>query len=450
VSGLFGTDIPFFVNGSSGGGGAGVSSFNGRTGAVTPTAADVVGAFAAGNTNGTLAITTTSVAGNEILEQWAISGDTASSFQLRNGSGIPSSFNSWLRALNGTVSATTALIIEGTAATDTGVAPLVEFRASLTPNATVNVRPLFAFTNNGTPKLTMNADGSTKLYETINLVKNSIAGAETLQTWSVSDDATANLAFKNGTSAAGAYLPSIVSTGSTTNIALAVLATGQTDTGVSPVCQFNAQIGAGVVATRPVFDFQNNGVSRLTINANGTVTSAGQVISNGGFNGQGPFSTLFNSTAIPTTSPGLAITSNHSGGGSEVNFWNANGSVSPGFDWFNLTSAGTVAQRLMYLNGLGTLNLLTGNLALNTAGTGIQVKEGSNARSGTVALVGGVVTVSNTSVSANTRIQLTSQADGGTPGFLRVSARTAGTNFIITSSNALDTSTVAYFLVEGI
>jgi hypothetical protein len=124
--------------------------------------------------------------------------------------------------------------------------------------------------------------------------------------------------------------------------------------------------------------------------------------------------------------------------------------VSPGFDWFNLTSAGTVAQRLMYLNGLGTLNLLTGNLALNTAGTGIQVKEGSNARSGTVALVGGVVTVSNTSVSANTRIQLTSQADGGTPGFLRVSARTAGTNFIITSSNALDTSTVAYFLVEGI
>jgi len=58
------------------------------------------------------------------------------------------------------------------------------------------------------------------------------------------------------------------------------------------------------------------------------------------------------------------------------------------------------------------------------------------------------VTVSNNSVAANSRIFLTSQADGGTPGFLRVSARVNGTSFTITSSSGTDTSTVAWMLVK--
>lgn len=83
---------------------------------------------------------------------------------------------------------------------------------------------------------------------------------------------------------------------------------------------------------------------------------------------------------------------------------------------------------------------------LTTAG--LKVKEGSNAKMGTAVLVAGTVTVSNTSVTANSRIFLTSNADGGTPGFLRVSGRTAATSFTITSSNAADTSTVAWLIVE--
>jgi len=39
-------------------------------------------------------------------------------------------------------------------------------------------------------------------------------------------------------------------------------------------------------------------------------------------------------------------------------------------------------------------------------------------------------------------------ADGGTPGWLRVSARTPGTSFTITSSSGTDTSTVAYQIFE--
>jgi hypothetical protein len=74
--------------------------------------------------------------------------------------------------------------------------------------------------------------------------------------------------------------------------------------------------------------------------------------------------------------------------------------------------------------------------------------EAANAAQGVAVLVGGTVTVANTSVTANSRILLTSQVPGGTPGSLGVSARTAGTSFTITSSSALDTSTVAYLLME--
>lgn len=71
-----------------------------------------------------------------------------------------------------------------------------------------------------------------------------------------------------------------------------------------------------------------------------------------------------------------------------------------------------------------------------------------NPRRGTAVLSAGAATVANTSVTANSQILLTSQIDGGTPGFLRVSARTAGTGFTITSSSGTDTSTVAYEINE--
>lgn len=85
---------------------------------------------------------------------------------------------------------------------------------------------------------------------------------------------------------------------------------------------------------------------------------------------------------------------------------------------------------------------------IGSAGGGLAVKEGANARMGVATLVAGTVTVANTSVTATTRIMLTPQTGGGTPGFLRISARTAGTNFTITSSSGTDTSTVAWLLLE--
>lgn len=150
----------------------------------------------------------------------------------------------------------------------------------------------------------------------------------------------------------------------------------------------------------------------------------------------------------------------------------ANLTVLPGGTFTNNTQAGVIANipsgNLAATDVQSALNELqtdinsrvviggggdvavTGNIQATTVGKGLQVKTGSNAKIGTVALVGGAATVTNTSVTANSRIFITSQTDGGAPGFLRVSAITPATSFVITSSSGTDTSTVAWMIVESI
>jgi hypothetical protein len=89
------------------------------------------------------------------------------------------------------------------------------------------------------------------------------------------------------------------------------------------------------------------------------------------------------------------------------------------------------------------------SLAITAVGNGVRIKEGSNAKMGVATLVGGTVTVANTSVTAVSRIFLTTQ--GGTLTNVSdhyISARTAGTSFTITSLNILDASTIAYIIFE--
>lgn len=83
-----------------------------------------------------------------------------------------------------------------------------------------------------------------------------------------------------------------------------------------------------------------------------------------------------------------------------------------------------------------------------TKKTGLVISEAANGKQGIATLVGGTVTVANTSITANSRIFLTSQVDGGAPGFLRVSARVVGTSFTILSGSGTDTSIVAYEIIE--
>lgn len=89
------------------------------------------------------------------------------------------------------------------------------------------------------------------------------------------------------------------------------------------------------------------------------------------------------------------------------------------------------------------------NLTINTAGSGIKIKEGSNARMGVVTFaVESSKTVNNTSITANTRIFLTLQSlSAGSTVSLYVSARTPGTSFVITALDPMS-GTVAWLLIE--
>lgn len=77
----------------------------------------------------------------------------------------------------------------------------------------------------------------------------------------------------------------------------------------------------------------------------------------------------------------------------------------------------------------------------------ISIASGTNQRCGNAVLVGGTVTVSNTTVTANTKILLTRKTAGGTIGDLTYTL-IAATSFTITSASGTDTSTLTYLLVE--
>lgn len=71
-----------------------------------------------------------------------------------------------------------------------------------------------------------------------------------------------------------------------------------------------------------------------------------------------------------------------------------------------------------------------------------------NARAGNAILVGGTVTVGNTSVTANTIVMLTRKTIGGTVGNTSYTV-SAGSSFTISSSSGTDTSTYSYLLIEA-
>lgn len=86
------------------------------------------------------------------------------------------------------------------------------------------------------------------------------------------------------------------------------------------------------------------------------------------------------------------------------------------------------------------------SLRLETEG-GVRIKTGANKTMGSAVLVGGTVTVNNTTVTANSILFLTRSATGGTVGHLSYTI-SAGASFTINSSSATDTSTINWLLVE--
>lgn len=95
----------------------------------------------------------------------------------------------------------------------------------------------------------------------------------------------------------------------------------------------------------------------------------------------------------------------------------------------------------------GDVKAVTGNLVVAVAGKGLQLKSGTGARAGNATLVAGTVTVTNTTVTANTIVYLTRKTAGGTIGNLSYTL-SAGASFTINSDSASDTSVISYILIE--
>ena len=97
---------------------------------------------------------------------------------------------------------------------------------------------------------------------------------------------------------------------------------------------------------------------------------------------------------------------------------------------------------------LGNVTATNGNLVAGTAGNGLVIRTGNNARIGLATLIGGTITIANTSYTANSRLFLTMVSPGGSPGFPYLGSSTPGVNFVIASTSGTDTSTYAWMLVE--
>lgn len=99
--------------------------------------------------------------------------------------------------------------------------------------------------------------------------------------------------------------------------------------------------------------------------------------------------------------------------------------------------------------GLAVPVAVAGNIDVTAAGSGLQVKEGANAKQGIATLAAGTVTVANTSVTASSRILVTCQILGTVASASTFDTpRTAGVSFTIHASQATDTSTVAWEIFE--
>jgi len=99
----------------------------------------------------------------------------------------------------------------------------------------------------------------------------------------------------------------------------------------------------------------------------------------------------------------------------------------------------------------GNLTATGGDVIIGTAGKGLQVKTGANAKAGIGTLSSGTATVATTAVTANSLIFVTDvDATIGNTGYLAVSSKTAGVGFTVASSFGTDAGTFNWMIVEGI
>lgn len=114
------------------------------------------------------------------------------------------------------------------------------------------------------------------------------------------------------------------------------------------------------------------------------------------------------------------------------------------------TAAEWAASTLVLAAGERAVNTDTGEVRIGD-GTNVYSALSSEGREGTAVLVGGTVTVNRTDITAKTIAVASCQIRGtvARPQGIGVESRVVGTSITFRSTDATDTSTIGYILVEG-
>lgn len=196
---------------------------------------------------------------------------------------------------------------------------------------------------------------------------------------------------------------------------------------------FSVDTSGSSITNNPAFKIMlpSTGAQKAFQFSNGTDTAAWASFT---FNSGGTGLAGFELGAGGSTSRDVFV---YRASASMLNIGSASGNSSGGL------SAGSI-------NGGANLTITSGNIIANTAGKGLTIKSGTNARIGTGTLTAGTVTIANTSVTANTRVFLQDTTSGGLTNVgVLTAVTTAGTGFVVTSTLALDTSTFNWLLMES-
>lgn len=201
--------------------------------------------------------------------------------------------------------------------------------------------------------------------------------------------------------------------------------------------------GAANPSTTLLFDSSVNGaafVNRLSLTSLGVVTTT-QVIANSFVNSASGIYSWLGRSILTSSANGLIALGNS--GGTDFTRLQFGGTTSS----FPAIARSGTSLLLQLADGTGNAGLTTGDLTIALAKSLI-IPSGTNTRAGNAVLVAGTVTVSNTTVTANSIVLLTRKTAGGTLGTAITYTLSAGASFTVNSDSALDTSTFSYFIIE--
>lgn len=199
-----------------------------------------------------------------------------------------------------------------------------------------------------------------------------------------------------------------------------------------------------------VFTAPGSIASTTTLTAGSSLSVTTSAVIGTTLTATGGLTTLAALTQVGTTlinASGAAATTIGTGGTGVVNIGNATG---------NTAVTGSLTASTTLTATLGAITATNGNVVLGTAGnkiisTSVASTTTAGANSfGKVSLVGGSAVVATTAALTNSIIILTIQALGtvAVPMAIGVTARTNATSFTITSSDATDTSSIGWMIIN--